>query len=61
MFGGIKMTVAELKQILSDIPDNAIVTIMSSPSNNLTKDDYDVENVIEYVDHINHETYICLF
>ena len=55
------MTALELKQMLVTVPDEAIVTIMSCPSDNLMKDDYDVENVIKYEDLIKHQTYICLF
>lgn len=55
------MTALELKQILENVPDEAIVTIMADPSDILIKDDYDVENVIKYEDLIKHETYICLF
>lgn len=55
------MTALELKQMLVTVPDEAIVTLMSCSSDNLMKDDYDVENVIKYEDLIKHQTYICLF
>ena len=55
------MTVKELKEILKDVPDNTIVTTMSCPSDNLMKDDYDIENVVEYIDRLKLERFICLY
>ena len=55
------MTVGELKNIIKNVPDNAVITIMSGSSDRLMKDDYDVENVIQYEDLVKGEVVLCFF
>lgn len=55
------MTVGELKNIIKNVPDNAVVTKLSCSSDNLMKDDFDVTNIIQYEDLVKGEVVLCLF
>lgn len=54
------MTVSELKEILKDMPDETIVTILTCKADKLRYDDLDCEDIIYYESKIlEHQGTLC--